>query len=235
MTVFRFTGPMALLEAIWFANLARRNRLCTRAYETRRGRNRHQLGRYFPPLKGFAEVALKTVFSSNTGRFQDLSRTERKEHMKIQLAASALVLTLLGSTATVYAGAQQAPPSQGYGQQPQGYGQQPQGYGQQPQGYGQQPQGYGQGYGQQQGPGGWDAPPAEFQDLQRQAFHDGIMAAHQDFDNHMRPNYAAHPEFRHPHVPPPARSDYRQAYQRGYMVAMHHLRDGGGPGPYGPR
>lgn len=127
--------------------------------------------------------------------------------MKAQLAASAFVLTLLGSTALVYAEAQQPPP----------------------------PQGYGQGYGPQQGPGGWDAPPSEFQDLQRQAFHDGILAAHQDFDNHMRPNFAAHPEFRHPHVPPPARGDYRGAYQRGYMVAMHHLRDGGGPGPYGPR
>ncbi len=81
-----------------------------------------------------------------------------------------------------------------------------------------------------QGPGGWDAPPQEFRDIQRQGFHDGIEGARRDFDNHRRPNVNNREEFRHPHVPPSARQDYRDGFRRGYDVAMSHLL-GGGPGP----
>src|ERR1700739_3746955 len=38
------------------------------------------------------------------------------------------------------------------------------------------------------GPGGWDAPPPEFRDIQRQGFHDGVEGARKDFDNHRPPN-----------------------------------------------
>jgi len=87
--------------------------------------------------------------------------------------------------------------------------------------------GPGPGYGQ--GPGGWDAPPPEFRDIQRQGFHDGIEGARKDFDNHRRPDVNNRDEYRHPHVPPSARQDYREGFVRGYNAAMSHLM--GGPGP----
>jgi hypothetical protein len=80
--------------------------------------------------------------------------------------------------------------------------------------YGYAPQGYQQ---------GWDAPPAEFREIQRQGFHDGVEGARHDFDNHRFPNVNNRDEFRHPHVPPSARADYREGFRRGYDVAMNHL------------
>ena len=134
--------------------------------------------------------------------------------MTSRFAAPALCFLLLGATGVPIAAAQyqqQGPPPP-----PQG------------QGYN-QGQGYGQGgYGQ----GGWDAPPQQYSDFQRQGFHDGIQAAHQDFQSGQRPNPMPHLEFRHPQVPPPARSDYRDAFRKGYFMAMHHMRDGDhGNGP----
>jgi hypothetical protein len=87
------------------------------------------------------------------------------------------------------------------------------------------PPGYGQGPG-----GGWDAPPQEFQDIQRQGFHDGIEGARKDFDNHRAPNVNNRDEYRHPHVPPSARHDYREGFRRGYQTAVAHMTNGG-PGP----
>lgn len=71
--------------------------------------------------------------------------------------------------------------------------------------------------------GGWDAPPAEFRAVQRQGFHDGIEGARRDFDHHRAPNVNGRAEYRHPHVDPAMRDDYREGYRRGYEVAMHHL------------
>lgn len=73
--------------------------------------------------------------------------------------------------------------------------------------------------------GGWDQPPAEFRDVQRQGFHDGIDAARHDFDHHRSPDVDRHDEYRHPHVDRSARDDYRDGFRRGYDAAMHHLRD----------
>ena len=85
-----------------------------------------------------------------------------------------------------------------------------------------------QGY--QPQPGGWDAPPSEYaDDLQRHAFHDGIESARRDSQSNRQPDPTSHEEFRHPQVPFPARETYRQAYKRGYFMAMQHLHDGGGP------
>ena len=84
------------------------------------------------------------------------------------------------------------------------------------------PPGYG--YGQDQG--GWDAPPQEFRDIQRQGFHDGIEGARQDYDNHRRPDVENRDEYRHPHVPHDARRDYREGFRRGYDAAMRHLMGG---------
>ena len=74
--------------------------------------------------------------------------------------------------------------------------------------------------------GGWDAPPGEFREIQRQGFHDGIEGARKDFDNHRPPNVNNREEFRHPHVSPSARDDYREGFRRGYDAAMHHLMGG---------
>jgi hypothetical protein len=71
--------------------------------------------------------------------------------------------------------------------------------------------------------GGWDAPPQEFRDIQRQGFHDGIEGARKDFDNHRRPDVENRDEFRHPHVARSARQDYREGFRRGYETAMSHL------------
>ena len=71
----------------------------------------------------------------------------------------------------------------------------------------------------------WDQPPAEFRDVQRQGFHDGIEAARWDFDHHRRPDADDHDQFRHPHVDRAARDDYREGFRRGYEVAMHHMMD----------
>ena len=81
-----------------------------------------------------------------------------------------------------------------------------------------------------QGPGGWDAPPQEFRDAQRQGFHDGIEGARHDVDNHRRPDVNNRDEYRHPHVPRSLRDDYREGFRRGYDVAMRHML--AGPRPY---
>ena len=76
--------------------------------------------------------------------------------------------------------------------------------------------------------GGWDAPPTEYaDDLQRRAFHDGIEGARADFANHVQPSPEGHEEFRHPQVPFLARETYRQAYKRGYFMAVQHMQEQG--------
>ncbi len=70
---------------------------------------------------------------------------------------------------------------------------------------------------------GWDTPPQEFQDIQRQGFHDGIEGARKDYDNHRKPNVRNRDEYRHPSVSRSARQDYRAGFSRGYDVAMSHL------------
>jgi hypothetical protein len=79
------------------------------------------------------------------------------------------------------------------------------------------------GYGQA---GGWDVPPQEFRDIQRQGYHDGIEGARKDYDNHRRPDVNNRDEYRHPHVPSSARADYRDGFRRGYDTAMAHLANG---------
>ena len=99
--------------------------------------------------------------------------------------------------------------------------------------YGPPPQGPPPGY-QQPGPGGWDAAPPEYQDeFTRRGFHDGIEGARKDYENHRPPNPNNRDEFRHPgFIPGPYRREYREAFKRGYFMAVRHFQ--GGPGPYGP-
>ena len=79
--------------------------------------------------------------------------------------------------------------------------------------------------------GGWDAPPQEFRDIQRQGFQDGIKAGRRDFESQRPPNVDGVMEFRSPPVPEPARDEYREGFRRGYDAAFSHLREGVGAGP----
>ena len=80
-----------------------------------------------------------------------------------------------------------------------------------------------------QEPGGWDVPPQELNEIQRQGFHDGIEGARRDFENHRPANVENRDEYRHPHLAPEQREAYRDGFRRGYNMAMAHLM--GGPGP----
>ena len=120
---------------------------------------------------------------------------------------------------------------QGYPQQQQGYPQQQQGYPQQQQGYPQQQQGYGdrRDGGQQGGydrdRGGWDAPPRDFSELGRRAFHDGLESARMDMEAHRRMDARRSDFFKHPPVPGPARNEYRNSFQQGYNTAVRHMSE----------
>ncbi len=82
----------------------------------------------------------------------------------------------------------------------------------------------------QNGPGGWDAPPGEYQDdAHRNGFRDGIEGARKDYENHRRPDVNNRDEFRHPNVPRNLRRAYRDGFRRGYSVGVQHLMGGGGP------
>ena len=81
----------------------------------------------------------------------------------------------------------------------------------------------------------WDHAPRDWNDIQRQGFHDGIEGARHDFGNHRQPDVNNREEYRTPDVPREMRHAYREAFRRGYQVGMSHLMGGGpGPGP-GPR
>lgn len=85
-----------------------------------------------------------------------------------------------------------------------------------------------QGYGQDRPDhdrGGWDAPPQEFRDIQRQGFRDGLEAGHRDFESGHPPNVEIRREFRHPPVPPQARDEYREGFRHGYESASRHYRE----------
>lgn len=69
----------------------------------------------------------------------------------------------------------------------------------------------------------WLQPPPEFKEMQRQGFHAGVKAAANDYDHHRFPDYNRRKEYRHPHVDPAFRDDFRQGFRRGYDDAMHHL------------
>jgi len=86
--------------------------------------------------------------------------------------------------------------------------------------------------GYQEGPPrGWDAPPPEFREYQARGYHDGVIGATKDYQNHRRPTPENRDEFRHPNFIPPAfRHDYRDGFRQGYFAAVRHLE--GGPRPY---
>jgi len=77
------------------------------------------------------------------------------------------------------------------------------------------------GYGQDRG--GWDTPPSEFREIERQGFRDGIGSAHRDFDKQRRPDVDRHDEFRNPPVTRDQWEPYRRGFKRGYELAVSHL------------
>ncbi|HSZ15479.1 MAG TPA: hypothetical protein VK764_00165 [Terracidiphilus sp.] len=77
---------------------------------------------------------------------------------------------------------------------------------------------------------GWDAPPQELNEIQRQGFHEGLEAARNDFRMNRHPDVADHEIFRHPHLPPQQREAFQDGFRRGYDRAMSHLMHDGQPG-----
>jgi hypothetical protein len=69
----------------------------------------------------------------------------------------------------------------------------------------------------------WGPPPAEFREVARMGFFDGMEGARHDYDNHRRPDVNNRWEFRHPHVPWQEQDDYRRGFERGYRVGVEHL------------
>jgi hypothetical protein len=69
----------------------------------------------------------------------------------------------------------------------------------------------------------WEAPPGEFNDIQRRGFHDGIEGARRDYGNHRRPDVDNREEYRNSDLPPDLREPYRAAFRRGYQMAASHL------------
>lgn len=91
-------------------------------------------------------------------------------------------------------------------------------------------------FGQQHG---WDAPPQEYNEVQRRGFHDGVQGAQKDHLNNRRPDVNNRDEYRDPDdmphdIPPQLREAYRQAFRRGYSVAAKHLWGGTPPPPQQP-
>ncbi len=93
------------------------------------------------------------------------------------------------------------------------------------------PPGYQQGPPPNYGGRGWDAPPGELREFQRQGYIDGVQGAERDYANHRIWNVNNRDEFRHPHVPGNVRGDYRAGFKRGYYTTAQHYQGG----PYGPR
>ena len=69
----------------------------------------------------------------------------------------------------------------------------------------------------------WDQPPSEFKEMEKRGFHDGVQGAMKDYDHHRFPDVERRSEYRHPHVEPSLREDYRKGFRRGYDDAMKHL------------
>jgi ribosome modulation factor len=74
----------------------------------------------------------------------------------------------------------------------------------------------------------WQRPPQDLRDMQRQGFHDGIVGASKDFDNHRRPDVNNRDEYRNPHLPPEQREAYQEGFRRGYDRGVSHFYGSGG-------
>ncbi len=73
---------------------------------------------------------------------------------------------------------------------------------------------------------GWEAPPQEWNEVQRRGFHEGVEEARKDFAERRQPDADGHQEFRNPNVQPEMQGAYREAFRRGYETAMSHISGG---------
>jgi hypothetical protein len=69
----------------------------------------------------------------------------------------------------------------------------------------------------------WDMAPAEYREVQRRGWQDGIEAARKDYDNHRKPDVDNREEYRHPHLAEDQRDAYREGFRRGYERGVEHL------------
>lgn len=69
----------------------------------------------------------------------------------------------------------------------------------------------------------WNQPPAEFKEMQRKGFHDGVQAAIKDYDKHRDADLERHKDFVRPKVDKSYVPDYRDGYKRGYNDAYKHM------------
>jgi hypothetical protein len=72
---------------------------------------------------------------------------------------------------------------------------------------------------------GWQQPPQEYNDVQRNGFHAGVEAARHDIDRGLPPDADRHGDFRHPHLPRGPREDFRRGFRHGYEMAYNHRAD----------
>lgn len=77
----------------------------------------------------------------------------------------------------------------------------------------------------------WSRPPADYRDVQRQGYQDGVEAARHDFEHHRHADAADHDQYRHPHVPHDDRDAYREGFRHGYERAMAHMSGDHGDRP----
>jgi hypothetical protein len=88
----------------------------------------------------------------------------------------------------------------------------------------------------------YDQPPVQHwqgdaeRDLEQRGFHDGLVGADRDFQNHRRPDVNNRDEYRDPRfIPGWAQHEYREGFRRGYYARVRQIyRGGDGPG-YGYR
>jgi len=69
----------------------------------------------------------------------------------------------------------------------------------------------------------WDVPPAEFDEVTRHGFHDGVEAARADFKDRKEPDLNRHETYRHPDLPERDREAFRHGFEQGYRRATEHL------------
>lgn len=74
-------------------------------------------------------------------------------------------------------------------------------------------------------PGRWEAPE-RYSEIGRKGFHDGIVGAQRDYDNHRRPDVLNRDEYRSPHVPQELVGEYREAFRHGYELAAARIWGG---------
>jgi hypothetical protein len=76
-------------------------------------------------------------------------------------------------------------------------------------------------------PDRWEAPD-RYSETERRGFHDGVVGAHRDLDNHRRPNVMNRDEYRDPEgIPRELVGEYREGFRHGYEMAAARLWGGG--------